>query len=531
MKDGASKDSGSVGADAADAGIDSSVPAEASIDSAAPQDATPEASMASDASDASIDSAVDVDADMLDGGADAEPFGDSGDADSGPGAVTGTLVNTYYGEDNVPVKQPMSLQGFAVNAYVWSGSAWVTYAGSGDASGSFTIPNVPLGDFMLDVGGLLVFSSARVLDLGRELSGRPSGTLAFGASVAGTVANLDPWQSFDALQWYCPNAAGSAANPSPTPAVGATSLTQSEVAPWAGSLVDSTQGDVLYLTQLSYGTVGTTAASLTLTRFGAFPNETMTNGATLSASGPLSMVSANASTSISLKASQFAPLAGQVNPSAISNGAAFTVLTAPGAGAAGVFGDAASLYELYAGNTDIDLGSAAFANPFSAAWGIVDYVGANFIVKYTASGATSPYSANGSVFQTFLPPAGTPTVTPALSPVQSPSIGGQPLTSVQTGVGLTPTIGWSAPTTGTPNAYHVIVFALASSGGATTFTQQAEIVTTTTSVVLPPGLLTSGGQYVLEISAVASPIDASTQPFRLSPTWAQADFLSAIMTP
>ncbi len=41
----------------------------------------------------------------------------------------------------------------------------------------------------------------------------------------------------------------------------------------------------------------------------------------------------------------------------------------------------------------------------------------------------------------------------------------------------------------------------------------------------------SSGKYFLTISAIASPLDATVKPFHFSPTWAQADFLSAIVAP
>jgi hypothetical protein len=445
--------------------------------------------------------------------------------------VTGTFVYTYYGDDNAPVQSPQDLQGYVVDAYVWSGSAWVTYAGSGDASGNFTIPNVPSGPFMLDVAGVYTYTSARTLDLGTELTGRPSGVYASGSSVAGAVTNLDPWQTYDSLQWYCPNAAGNAGNPSPAPAAGATSLTSSEVAPWYGDLVNSSEGDVLYLTQLTYGFVGTTAASLSLTRFLSFQGETMLAGSTLAANGALATVAASASTSVDLRASQFAALSGQVNAGASGEGVIFFVGTQPGATAAGLFGYGTTLYELFAGTTDVALGSASFGSPFNASWGLIDYAGESYGVGYTASGATNATMLYGYVYQTFPPAPGTPTVTPQLSPVQAPTIGGKPLTAAQTGVGLTPAVAWSPPSTGTPTAYHVVVYRLTSSSGATSVMEQAEIVTTTTSIVMPPGLLTGGDEYVFVISAVSSPIDASTKPYHYSPTYAQADFLSAIVTP
>ena len=117
-------------------------------------------------------------------------------------------------------------------------------------------------------------------------------------------------------------------------------------------------------------------------------------------------------------------------------------------------------------------------NPFNATWGTVDYVSESFAVSYQAPGATSAAYAYAQIFETFPPPSGTPTVVPTISPVTAATVAGQPLTASQAGVGVTPTIAWSAPSIGTPTAYHVVLLQLVASGGATTISPLTLIVTT-----------------------------------------------------
>ena len=53
--------------------------------------------------------------------------------------ITGTLVYTFYGEDNVATQQAEDLSTKTVEAYVWSGTSWTPYVGSGTANGDFMI--------------------------------------------------------------------------------------------------------------------------------------------------------------------------------------------------------------------------------------------------------------------------------------------------------------------------------------------------------------------------------------------------------
>ncbi len=111
--------------------------------------------------------------------------------------VTGTVIYTYFGE-GMPVTQPASLVGLQIEAYVWGGSSWTTFPGTGTANGTFTVPAVPAGLFMLNVAGSYVYTTAHKLDLGSEVLGRPTAVYGMASNVVGgVVQNLDPWQSTD----------------------------------------------------------------------------------------------------------------------------------------------------------------------------------------------------------------------------------------------------------------------------------------------------------------------------------------------
>ena len=68
-------------------------------------------------------------------------------------------------------------------------------------------------------------------------------------------------------------------------------------------------------------------------------------------------------------------------------------------------------------------------------------------------------------------------------------------------------------------------------GGASSAQYTAELVTTETSLPFPPNLLTMGSAYVFTITAIASPIDMSSAPFRGSATYASADVLTSMAAP
>jgi hypothetical protein len=458
----------------------------------------------------------------------------SSSSSSGAGGasdITGTMVYRYYGETAGPLDVPANLLGSEVSAFVWTGSAWTTYPGGGDSSGNFTIPAVPAGPCMVDVAGQYVYTAARVLDLGSEVNGRPTAVYGKANNAAtGTLQGLAAWQVDDILEWHAPNSAGAAYSFSgAAPATGATTLA-GQLEAWQGALVDARQGDVLYATQLSAQRSGS-AEYLTVTGFTAWKSVEQTDGTPIDVTGLLTTTTPAETIDVDFRGSQFMALGSAVNPAATSEGAAFAVITQPGASAAGAFGYSIELLEAGASGGDLTLSSVAYANPFDPAWGELVYAAGTWALSYTAPGASSPASQYGYVYETTPRLNAPATLVPLVSPVQKAEIGGMSATGAVTSVGVTPMLTWAPPATGVASAYHVTVYLLEDTAGATNLTYVAEIVTTTTSVPMPPALLQRGSAYAMTITAIASPLDASTQPFHGSATMASADLLTGVITP
>jgi len=446
-----------------------------------------------------------------------------------PSDVNGTVSYRYYGEASV-VDQPVALNGVQVLAYVMEGGAWKPYPGAGHGDGSFTVPAVPAGPFLLDVGGLYLHTTSRKVDLGADLGGRPDAAAQAngGAQISGNVQNLSPWSSNDTIEWYCANAGGVGYGfvQGTDPVAGATSLT-GQSSDWIGDLVDGSKGDVLYATQLHMAVTGTTYFA-TAVRFASFPGVQQQDGQVTSVSGTFTSVTADQQGAVDFRASEFAKRAKEVSPSAMSYGAAYDLSTAPGAGAVGLLGYSADLLDVYPGESDAVV-ETPFGNPFPAAWGSTVYAGETFSVDVTAPGATTPATQYGSIY-VILPPdkaAGGP-IAPLVTPALSPTLDGKDAFGAVGGVSLTPTLAWKPPALGKPNAYRVVIYRLSNLGGASQLDYQAMISTSDTSLTLPPDLLEKGQSYVFVITAVVSSLDLASAPYRSSPTMATADALTGV---
>jgi hypothetical protein len=110
-------------------------------------------------------------------------------------------------------------------------------------------------------------------------------------------------------------------------------------------------------------------------------------------------------------------------------------------------------------------------------------------------------------------------------------IGGQDLFVSHTGVGLTPTISWDAPSIGTPTSYFVAVFRVDANGADTKTTVVADLVTTGTQIQIPPNVLTDGSTFVLTISAVANAKATSKTPLESEIPDASAIAVTATFKP
>src|SRR5207302_258541 len=94
-------------------------------------------------------------------------------------------------------------------------------------------------------------------------------------------------------------------------------------------------------------------------------------------------------------------------------------------------------------------------------WDKIGFLLSNFVVPYQVPGATVLKINTAVGYQddlaAYTTKVSSGTFTPQITPPLNPLIQGANAFAEQTGVTLTPTISWSAPTTGTPTFYSVLI--------------------------------------------------------------------------
>jgi hypothetical protein len=163
--------------------------------------------------------------------------------------------------------------------------------------------------------------------------------------------------------------------------------------------------------------------------------------------------------------------------------------------------------------------SFVYGNPFTTggvAWDELAEIRYNFRVPVLAAGATTPLNVPVGFLARIPVPAlaADGTIAPTLTPVRNVKIAGSSLAEPQVGVGLTPTITWDPPLTGTPTSYEVSVRQVTADRTATTLRSIASFITTSTSLRLPDSVLSVGASYILVIDAEAAREYDPAKPFR-----------------
>ncbi len=454
-------------------------------------------------------------------GSSSSSGGDSAD-------VTGTWVNRYFLSGGATMMKPTSFPA-GIQAMVQQGTQWVTFPGTGLPDGSFVIPGVPQGPYL--VGGELgtLVTSERVTDLGADYRGRPDIVQTQGTSneITATMTGLDTWAFEDQVGWLSPNSVGAAFAPvGPGPSAGDTSL-QGASFYYFGGLVAGSEGDVLYAIQ-TIDTI-TQVQQTTIARFASFTGLEQAPGTALDDSGAFTPTVADQSLSIDFRGTQFAALMPQVNP--MAHGIARAgISTMPYAASAATLGGVQDLFD-FASSSDVNLGQVHYADPFPPGFGQVLYASTDVEVPFPAPGGGAPAMATASVgIVVPIDKAGLASIEPLLSPVQAPQIDGQDAFGTLTGLSASPTLSWKPPSLGKPAGYEVLIHVITSVGPDALVGNGATFTTTGTSLTLPPGTLAAGRTYVFQIRALATAIDLAKQPFRASASGATADVITGTST-
>jgi hypothetical protein len=442
--------------------------------------------------------------------------------------VKGTRIG-HYTNGAVPV----DLSTTTIAAYIPSGSGYTVITGTGTSSGTFTIANVPTGFFWLQFGTNYLWTSNSTVDADFYSGNRSDVVAADPSTTLFTfdLANLNSWQSTDALETVCTN------NNSFDfffGTVGETTFTGTFN--YFGNLSDASKGDQYYAEQL----ITQSVAGYPFTALGRFiapPKFTQANGSDTSINGTLLTVPQTHSFEANINGADLLAQALAANPGATLSFSDFALDVYPGSFAHGQTTATPDLI-IYGGiptiSTNGDLGPVLYGNPYPASkWPLFVIYGYFATTNYTAPGAASSTTIlTGAFGNTTSLPSITSPIKPLVGVPQSPTVNGKNFFTNHRGVGLTPLLKWSAPAVGTATFYTISVFQLINSGGSTIAQGVANLATQKTSFRIPTGLLTTGQAYVFAVQAAYVPgLNFAKNPYFGGPTEGFADIISGMMQP
>ncbi len=433
--------------------------------------------------------------------------------------VIGSYIDIYTYSAGV-MNAPQDLRN-EVSALIPDGNGgFREIIGTGLADGTFTIPNVPLGLFYARIGSYTVVTSARVLDVGRDIAGSPNELTAQSPSSdlsfnIGNLAAPDDYIMFSSLN--DPDVAFADLN------YDGTTGSFVDTFQWQNlPLIDGASGDRLDVRDLTRATTNgfTYVHAFNWLQSAAF---TMIDGQTTTVAGTFAPLALDQTTTINWDRSRFDALRLDVNPRATNVFPHFLeIATGPPAYPSHAIAYLAMFAFTYdTGTTDEDYGPVTYSDPYPADWPVYNDAESDFDVTYSlpgASGASGPLVMKAVIGSA----AGTDAslgqaIVPQVSPPTAPMVNGMSAFSPLTNVGLTPVISWSAPEFGQASGYSVYVCGLALAGMETTYSCVAEFVTNGTSFQVLPGLLAAGTEYFAIITAHYLPSMVYDQhPFRFS---------------
>jgi hypothetical protein len=473
--------------------------------------------------------------------------------------VVGSRVVTYISAwsrvsepnpvgDAVEVLIPDGLGGYA---------ALPATFGTGTAAGIFTVSGVPQGEYLLHAGDQYLLTSSSAPDLGWTAGGTRSPPPVWAdpnltTLLDVTMSNLAPWQDGDQLEMI--NSSSDTWDfrieqnwATLAPGDTSTRFTADVASLYGGAqpsylACDGTVQTQTIWARLSQAVSGGGAGYVHMTAAAPTCTTTVPNATTLvdvSLPDNLAATAVERTIDVDLRGSAFrAALLQDGNPGQTfvawpDQPDYFAVLGQAGLPSDGFYDSNADLLVL-ANPAAADLRSGAMgyftSEPppgtssgfLGGRWGDLASVRANAFVYSAIPGllpVAYPFNSfiqwTGTPADLAVPAVLTPPLTlPVAATVTGPG-GTFGLFEDATGVGLTPTLAWSPPRVGVPDAYTLTIFRLRASANGRR-TQRAgnvtSLVTPHTSLTLPPGLLTAGEFYVFSLTAAK--LGNPSAPFR-----------------
>ena len=478
------------------------------------------------------------------------------------GTVSGRWVNTYWTSSG-PVLVPFDLSKaslFPRALIPQPDGSFQTLQGTGNADGTFSIPNVPGGYYWLQPIPATYWTSSSTFDVGMDTNISLSSAPSNGATTTlnFTFNGLDPLQAEDEVAFFWDSSplfslVATAASPA-----GATSFTASAS---VNSNIDFSQSAPAFMLQYEPATFNGLNA-LTLGPAVTLPNLALSNGVTNTIVGALNHAQ-SASFDLNIKGSAWMPLFSNVGPSSASPQSADLELEVqpfmPGGKVfSTIFGFTMPLFgDLQTGSTpaalspvciglrsgptvpsslaappsqppittDQDFGNVQYGDPFPSTWPRVLTFCQTASVPVPIPGSTTPILFQLVDTQSSSLP--TSPISPLIGPVQNPTINGMSLFVPGSVSATRVTLKWAAPSGMTPAGYKITAFtAGAFPNGVMSYLPNSVFYTAKTSALLPP--LQAGKTYVFLITAILDgAANFETQPNRSALPTASMSIVSA----
>jgi hypothetical protein len=399
-----------------------------------------------------------------------------------------------------------------------------TYVGAINASGTYTIPGVPTGTYVLvlsDGAGVLhaVETTASTVDLGYDVLGRQN--LAPATLSTPVTFNLTGLTRGTTNEIQIASGSADLADVVPNqPANNQTTATFAEN--WLTSSIGRpldlvAAGDPLHVYQLaSYSVNGTTRVAFAYSRAsnGAVTSTATINNGQPVTIGPLTLATRGTGnlSPVTWNITTFQGLTTSMGPgatAAVANTHVLAVEAAPYAQASTIPLPANGVLQLLrmvrTNNANVSITNAVnwgrvLEDTLWSEWRRATYT-AN--VSYTAPGASAALVVPATVTRRdpLWATSPYPTIDPAVSPVRTPTVAGANALGTIPATGLTPRIAWTAPATGAPTSYRVSLYRLFANGTASASQRVATWIVGGTSVNVPANVLVSGQTYYAEIVA------------------------------
>jgi len=418
--------------------------------------------------------------------------------------------------------------------------------GTGNADGTFSVPDVPIGEYYFVAGTHYFVGSADTIDLDTHHVGRADDIFVNQpTNLTFTLTGMSAWQVGDEIEMYSPESGTlafdlEAAATSGAPVANDTALNgmvydlrnaSRNTAPSAAA------GDTVTIAHLSKATDGTRTYEALEQSFVPTGLE-VANGGSASISGAFSNVATTKNLTVTWDRPAFAADLAAHFPHADSrNFSTFAVTALQQASTLGFYDGGPDLLFFAPGyTTDTSAVAAAwtYGDPFPTDWGRIAW-NRYYKFRFISLPGAQPAAIYARLFsyRDLSTLAADPMFEPGIGVVVNPTINGSDALALAaiTGTGTTPTLKWEAPAIGTPAKYYVNVYSVLNESGTTSLQTVAILETTDPQLAIPPMLLTAGQPYVFEIEAHATSVDVVAQPFAHALPEAYSTVTTTMVTP